>query len=287
MLMLYQPSVNATNSLSTDPPQVFLLDAQKLNTLWSAKLQGVRDGIFPKDETVKQSELYEPTNALYFSPGLTFAPDQDRIYVVHADSEQLTTVDFEAREIATVKIQPKLSWFEQLLALDAGIAHAKVADGTMKQAVISPDGQFLYVTGVSYASYKDEEEIWQVGQTPLGLEILQTSDGSRVERFETKAVELSLSPDGHFLYMRAWGDGINVTPWTEIFDTARRELIAHKDRLYANPALLTNGEFVLVSNYVTTEKHKEQYHMSVLQPSDLRVLSEWTDRDSLFWLSTP
>ncbi|HET9910588.1 MAG TPA: hypothetical protein VFQ13_01800 [Anaerolineales bacterium] len=282
-LMLYKPSVNFTNGLSPDPPQVFLLDAQKLNTLWSAELEGVRDGMFPKDETITQPELYEPGNASYFTPALTFAPDRDTLYIVHADSEQLTTVDFRTQKVKTVNIQPKLSWFEQLLSLDAGVAHAKIADGTMKQTVISPDGQFLYVTGVSYASYKDQEGVWQVGQTPLGLEILQTSDGSRVERMETDATELSLSPDGRFLYLRHWGDEITL-PWTEIFDTSSRKLIERKEAFYATPVLLMSGRFLLASTYVSPEsKYAEQYHMSILQPSDLSVLADWVGPDFVYW----
>jgi hypothetical protein len=122
-------------------------------------------------------------------------------------------------------------------------------------------------------------------KTPLGLEIIQTRDGSRVERFETEAGELSLSPDGRFLYLRDWGDD-RTLPWTEMFDTASLELIAHKEGLYAMPAPLMNGEFLLVSTSVTVEEpYRELYHMSILQPSDFNVLAEWTAYEFIHWVT--
>ena len=282
-LMVYRPGMMPVNNLSPGPPQVLLLDAADLSPRWSAALEGVRDGMFPKDESITQPELYEPGNAFYFTPALTFAPHQNTLYIVHADSERLTTVDFGLQKVETVSSQPKLSWFERLLSLTAGVAHAKAADGTSKQAVVSPNGQFLYVVGTSTRSFQDQQGNFQTEQTPLGLEIIQTSDGSRVEHFDTDANELSSSPDGRFLYLRNWAEPV---PWTEIFDTTSRQLLARKEALYAAPAMLMNGQFLLASTYVSPEtKYDEQYHMSVLQPSDLSVLSDWTGPDFINWIT--
>jgi hypothetical protein len=280
-LMLYTPAINVMNGLSAAPPQAFLLDAADLSPRWSAELKDIRDGIFPTDETVTPDSLYEPGNAVYLSPGMAFAPDRNSLYIVHADSEQLTMVDFENQKVETVEIQTKLTWLEQLLSLLAGTAQAKIADGTSKQAVISPDGQFLYVIGTKSASFQDQQENWQMSQTMLGLEIIQPNDGSRVERIETDAAELSMSPDGRFLYLRNWA---NDGPWTEIFDTSSQKLITRKEGLYATPALQMNGEFLLVSTYSSSET---AHHMSVLEPDSLNVLTEWTAPDYISWLTTP
>jgi hypothetical protein len=280
-LMLYTPAINMMNGLSADAPQVRLLDATDLSVRWSTELKDVRDGIFPTNENVTQTNLYEPGNAVYLSPGLAFAHNENVLYIVHADSEQLTTVDFGSQKVQTVEIQAKLSWFERLLSFGAGIAHAKIADGTSKQAVVSPDGQFLYVVGINNSSSQDQRGNWEYNQTPLGLEIIQTSDGSRVERFETDTTELSLSPDGRFLYLRTW---IDTAPWTEIFDTSNQQVITRREALYATPAVLLNGQFLLVSTYVSS---KEKYHMSVLQPSDLSVVSDWIGPEFIYWLTPP
>ena len=278
-LMLYGSMIDRTDQMSAGAPQVLLLDTADLSVRWSVELEDVHDGIFPKDETVTPANIHEPGQASYISPGVTFAPDRDVLYVVHADTEQLTAVDFGAQEVKTVEIQPTRSWFERLLALTAGVAHAKIGDGIVRQAAVSPDGQFLYAVGVNSATFKDKQGNWQMEQTPLGLEIIQTSDGSRLERFESEATELSLSPDGRFLYLRHWGKD---APWTEIFDTANRQFITHKKWIFAVPALRLNGEYLLVSTFSTGEF---THHMSVLEPRTLSVLTKWTDSEYVSWLS--
>ena len=283
-LMLYRPTINSPNGMTAGPPQVLLLDAADLTPRWSAELGEVHDGIFAKDENATPVNIYEPGQAFYISPGLVFAPNRDAFYVVHADSEKLTTVDFQSQTVETVEIQTKLTWFERLLAMTAGIAHAKIGDGITRQVVISPDGQYLYVVGVNSTTFEDNQGNWQMEQSPLGLEILKTSDGSRVDRIETDTTELSLSPDGRFLYLRNWGDSQDNKPWTEIFDTASGKLVARKSGISGMPALLMNGEFLLVSTYSTTET---SHHMSVLEPDGSSVLAEWTDSKYVWWLTTP
>lgn len=283
-LMLYSPTLNPKDRITAGPPQVLLLDAVDLRPRWSTELEGVQDGVFAKDETVTSANIHEPGQASYLSPGLVFAPDREALYIVHADSEQLTTVDFESQNVGTVDIQPKLTWFERLLSMTAGVAHAKIGDGITRQAAVSPDGQFLYVVGVNNSTFQDKQGNWQMEQTPLGLEIIQTGDGSRVEHIESDTMELSISPDGRFLYLRNWGTSPKYLPWTEIFDTASQQVVARQDNISAIPALLMNGEFLLVSTFSTGEY---SHHMSILEPDGSNVLSEWTDSNSVWWLTTP
>lgn len=279
-LMLYSPTINIANGLSAGPPGVSLLNAADLKPRWTTELDDVRDGIFAKGENATEANIHEPGQAFYINPGLAFAPDRDVLYVVHADSEQLTTVDFESQSVETVQIQARLTWFERLLSLTAGVAHAKIGDGIVRQAAVSPDGQFLYVVGVNNMTVKDKWENWQIEQTPLGLEIIQTSDGSRLSRFESNGTELSVSPDGRFIYLRNWGRN---TPSTEIFDTSNEQVILRKDKISAMPVLLMNGEFLLASTYSTSDT---SHHMTVLQPDGSSVITEWTDTESV-WFLTP
>jgi DNA-binding beta-propeller fold protein YncE len=281
-LMLYSPAISLMNELNASPPQALLLDGTDLSPLWSTELKGVRDGIFAMNDNVTVEKLYEPGQAMYLSPGLAFAPDKDTLYVVHADEDLVTIVDFERQRVETLEIQTKLTWFEQLLSLTAGVAHAKVGDGIVRQAVVSPEGQFLYVVGINNSTSQGQNGNWQMKQTPLGLEIIQTSDGSRVEQIETDTTELSLSPDGRFLYLRNWGNNQDNIPWTEIFDTASQQIVARVDKISAMPAFLMNGEFLLASTYSTSET---SHHMSVLQPDGSSVLAEWTDSKYIWWLT--
>ena len=283
-LMLYNSTVDPKDQWKAGPPQVQLLDAVDLSTRWSVELNDVHDGIYPKDDSVTSANIYEPGKAYYISPGLAFAPDGDILYIVHADSEQLTKVDFYSQKVETAEIQKRLSWFERLLSLTARVAYAKVGDGITRQVVVSPDGRFLYLVGVNSVTFSDQRGNWQMEQTPLGLEILETGDGSLVGQLETEATEISISPDGRFLYLRNWGSNTRNIPWTDTFDIASQEIVAHNDKVFALPVLLMNGEFLLASTYSTSET---SHHMSTLQPDGLTVLSEWTDDDYIYWMSTP
>src|SRR5688572_16678114 len=280
-LMLYTINSQTTDDgMSATPPQVLLLDAADLSPRWTAELVGVRDGVFPTDGETTSANFHEPGRALYLSPGIAFSPNRDALHVVHADAGQLTTVDFETRQVETMDIHTELSWFERLLSLTAGVAHAKIGDGTSKQIAVSPNGQLLYVVGVHNESFEDSMGNIQMDQTPLGLEIIRTSDGSRTAQIETRAGELSLAPDGRFLYLRYWADHYSV-PWTEVFDTSGNKIIIRKAGIYASPALRINGEPLLVSTYSLAEN---SHHMSVSRPEDLSVLTEWEGTGYIAWL---
>lgn len=118
-----------------------------------------------------------------------------------------------------------------------------------------------------------------MNQTPLGLEVIETSDGSRVEHIETEANDLSLSTDGRFLYLRNW---MGNAPWSEIFDISTKQVITHIEWIYATPALRMNGEPLLVSTYSTSEF---SHHMSILQPDGSELLSEWSGSNYVAWLT--
>ncbi|HEU0296976.1 MAG TPA: hypothetical protein VFR47_29830 [Anaerolineales bacterium] len=286
-LMLYGLSKEgrfAENSLGGGTPQVVLLDVADLSPRWQADLVGVREGLFPKDENAELSgaEMMEQGQAMYLGPGVVFAPDRDRLYVVHADSDQLASVDFAAQTVETVSIQPRLSWLETLLSLTAGVAHAKIADGTSKDVAISPDGQFVYVVGTHNTSVPDQQGNLQINQIPLGLEIIRTENGSRIEHIETGAGDLSLSPDGRFLYLRSWGTPENGAPGTEVLDTSSREIVTHAAGIYPSLAFRVNGEPLLVSTYSFTETW---HQMAILQPDDLRGLTEWKGPEYISWLA--
>src|SRR5688500_4088073 len=286
-LMLYGLGIKekiSENGIGGGTPQILLLDAADLSPRWTANLEGVREGIFPKnaESTLSPTQLMEQGKAMHLAPGVAFAPDRDALYVVHADSGQLTTAEFGEQTVQTVEIHARLNWFERLLSLTAGIAHAKVADGTSKDVAVSPDGQFLYVVGMDTASTPDKQGNWQLSQTPLGLEIIRTSDGSRVEHIETGTGDLFLSPDGRFLYLRDWGSNMDTAPGTEVFDTSSLQIIARKAGLYPTPAWRINGEPLLVSTYSLSETW---HHMTVLQPDDLSILAEWKGPDYISWLT--
>lgn len=271
------------NEMSPNPPLVTLLDSADLTKRWETSLEGVRQGVVPKEANGEAaSDLHQPGQSIYLFPGLAFAPDQDVLYVVHPDEDKLTTVDFDAQKVSTVVIQPQLSWIEKLLSLTAGVAHAKIAEGTSKQMVISPDGQFLYIVGQRNDLIEDKDGNWQVIENPLGLQIVRAKDGSQLTTYHTEAGELSISPDGRYLYLRGLG-GKDIKYWTQIYDTSNNQPMARMDGMWLAPTRRASGAPVLASSVWINDKGEHRNAIVEVQS----VLAEWISPDYLAWLTTP
>jgi len=272
--------------VNIEPPIVTLLDSMDLSVRWQDNLEGVQHGVVPKDQTGDEPvDIFQPGQAVYYFPGLTFAPHHDILYVVHPDEDKLTNVDFDTQKISSVEIRPKLSWFERLLSLGAGVAHAKVAEGTTKHAVVSPDGQLLYIVGVRSELADSEGDEWQINNIPLGLQIVRTKDGSRINRYDTEASDVSISYDGQYLFLQGWSQ-IDGSAWTQIFDTVTHQPLTRvQENIWLMPTRRLNGTSILVSNvYINSE---DRQHYAIVDPEELSVLAEWDSADYLDWLNMP
>jgi hypothetical protein len=282
-LMLYGTEIlhrYTVNEITTRSPRVVLLDGDNLRLRWRVELKSLRDGIYLKDESGTGGvDISKPGSAIYYHPGVAFAPHHDTLYIVHADRNELTSVDFAAQKVITTDIYTPMTWFERLISLGAGIAHAKVGEGTSKSAVISADGQYLFVVGQESTLYSDERGNLQMDWTPLGLQVIRLADGARLANIDTRAETVKLSPDGGFLYLSYWDRNTNRT---EVFDVARREIVAELEG-EIKPALRVDGGTLLVSSNWT---RGYQYQMRVIDPHSSAVLSEWLTQDSLVWLTT-
>lgn len=283
-LMVYGSQIenrSSANEISPAPPIVALLDSVDLGVRWKADLDGVHHGILPKDENQDASaNLHQPGKAVYLYPGLKFAPDRDALYVVHPDEDKLTTVNFKEQKVSTTQIRPQLSWFERLLSLTAGVAHAKIAEGTRKDVVVSPDGQFLYIVGHRTDLIQDKNGNWQMIENPLGLQIVRAADGSRLAYHDTEASELSISTDGRYLYLRGWGD-TQTSARTEVFDLSTNQPIARMDGMWLVPTRRANGAPVFASSVWMNDQGE---HQNAIVDSK-SILAEWVSSDYLAWLT--
>jgi DNA-binding beta-propeller fold protein YncE len=279
-LMLYgtlNETPYAESAMSSGPPRVALLEAGDLSLGWSAELEGVRDGVYSRDGGTL--DLSQPDSGMYLYPGLAFAPDRDALYVIHPDQDELTIVDFAAQKVDTLEVRTPLTLLERLLTMTAGVARAKIAQGTTQRAVISPDGQFLYVVGRQNTVQQDDQGNWQINANPLGLQAIRTFDGARLAHVDTQADDLTISPDGRFLYLSSWAEG---NPWTDVFDTSNQDVIARLDGTL-RPVFRMNGELLLASS----DWNGTSYHTTVVDPNSLAVLADWTGPGYIAWLSAP
>jgi hypothetical protein len=286
--MVYGPhlanSGEAANAgVSVGAPQVALFAVSDLSLLWSVELTGIRDGTFPKKaDTANTQDIYQPGAASHFEPGVAFAPENDTLYLVHGDKDKLTTVDFANRKVSTVDIHINTSWLDQLLALTAGVAYAKGMDGTTKQAVISPDGKFLFVGGYTEAVTQQVNSTdWNITDTSLGLQVIAVKDGTLVEKIDIEASPFYLSLHGRQIFLTGWNNGI---PWTDIFDMSSRRIIKHLDGIYLIPTRRLDGKAILVSTKTSSNNVSET---TLIDPDTWAIISEWKGTDNAGWLMDP
>jgi hypothetical protein len=281
-LMVYGSEIKG-NEISPHPSIAALFDSTDLSIRWITELKDIRHGVVPKNDKIgSQTDLLQPGQSIYLFPGLTFATDHNLLYIVHADEDKLTTVDFDRETVKSTEIRAHLSWIERLLSLTAGVAHAKVAEGTNKRAVISPDGQFIYTVGQRSDLVKIKDDEWQVNTIPLGMQIIRADDGSRLAYYDTQASELSISSDGRYLYLRGWGDTQNST-WTQVFDTSTNKFVILLEDVWLMPTRRMNGAPILASS--VWMDNKKEHHNAIADSQS--VLTEWSSSNYLAWLITP
>ena len=283
-IMVYGPRFAQNVAVSVGAPKAVLYAASDLSILWSADLNRVRDGIFPKKEGTSTQDLFQPGVAWNFTPGVTFASNQDVLYVVHGDEDKLTTVDFTGKKVKTVNIYRKTGWLDQLMALTAGVAYAKGMDGTEKQAAISSDGKSLYVVGVQNAVTQNQNGNWDFTQTPLGLQVIAVEDGNLIDQFETDATSIDMSPDGQYLFLRGWKNDSDGTAWTEIFDTSSNSIVKHVDGVSLIQTHRIDGQAILMSSRPIGEN---AFIMAVIEPDIWAIVTEWKGPDYIGWLIDP
>jgi hypothetical protein len=79
----------------------------------------------------------------FLEPGVALSPDGHRLAIAHAEADKVTLMDAQKLTVErTVSLSRRtglLDWFTP------SVAYAKNAGGIIRQAVFSPDGQYLYV----------------------------------------------------------------------------------------------------------------------------------------------
>jgi hypothetical protein len=182
-------------------PHVAVLDAGDLTLRWETALTGVLDGQYVP---AGAQDVFE--ESVWWLAGVVFAPGAQRLYVVHADDDMLTTVDLAAQAVTRTTIGPARSWLDRLIALTAGVAEAKMLNGTEKQAVLSADEQRLYVAGAHVDAREGAYE-----RTPLGLQVIDAPTGVELQTLDTSASTLALAPGGRHLFLTEWESRARTT----------------------------------------------------------------------------
>lgn len=278
-LLIYAVPQDPSNGVTNGDPRVGALDVSDLRWKWSADLSMLRDGVYPKEGM--SGDLHAPGNAYTFVPGLAFAPDKDLLYIVNAEKDELISVDFSAMSIDTREIHTEMSWSERLLGLFTGVAYAKALDGTQKSVLISPDGRQLYVIGTHNEFKPNDKGNPDFTQTPLGLQVVRTSDAVETGKFDTQTGDMALSADGQLLYLHAWSETEVVTA---VFDTTKNKITASLSGYSLIPTRRLDGRPALVSGYVAGG---DKTQLGVFDPGSTQPGPSWLVEDYASWLSLP
>lgn len=238
-----------------------LLSARDLSVVWEAPLQGVWAG-----RTQPKPDSSDPIFDMW-EPGFTLTKDGSTLYIVHADEDRLTTVSFARRSVTNAPIQPRLSLLDRLLRLGAGVAEAKGANGTTKQALLSPDGTRLYVLGMTEQTSVDSNGQFQVNQTPLGLQVIDPATETELKKLDTIAAYFYLSPDGSAVILNNWQDS---SSFSDVVSASSLKTIKHFDQGNIFLANTIGGRKVIFMqhqpNNLVTELNPQSFDPSQAKP---------------------
>ena len=202
-LVVYGQSPGSNPGVQKPPdPHVLLLDLPDLNIAWDRQLSGVLSGYWC--ETNCDGSVGQRSFASRF-PAVVVTPDASALYIAHANQDSLTSVDLQARTVKVTGLQTAHSWLDQLLSWSTQVAFAKGnQNGTNMQAVLSPNGQRLYLLAQSFHSTQGADGNWKTDVSYSGLQVIDVKTARILNHLETHATQIQISPDGDYLYLMNW-----------------------------------------------------------------------------------
>jgi DNA-binding beta-propeller fold protein YncE len=180
-----------------EPPFVAVIEAKSGKVLGEIPLPEVITG--QRWETLLDDQ---PEYNILRTPGVALAPGGDRLYIAHAGEDRVTVVNLERLTVEQVAdVSPPRSALSRLGTWLAGHlvsrAEAKSALYQRKQATVSPDGGYLYITGSADLPCHEQAD-FACTSHPLGLSIVDT-ESMRVLQREPDVSSFTLTPDGRRL----------------------------------------------------------------------------------------
>ena len=201
-------------------------------------------------------------NYVTYRPGVAMSPDGSKFYVAHPDADKVTVVDLETlrvENVVSVAKRPSI-WTRvgsTLADLLVSTAEAKSGLSFSKQAVVSPDGRWLYVTGAEDVVCEGTSGFACEEGRPLGLQVIDTGT-MRVVYEEEGISKIALSPGGRWIAatgrfsdfnnLTAFGNATDVGFGLKIIDATAPRLIAHlnPEVAYHDVVIAPDGRHVLV-----------------------------------------
>jgi hypothetical protein len=277
-LVLYgQPLGSNPGIAKPDPPGAVLLDAATLEVRWEQELPGILSGSWCLQ---KCNESHGEQTFAEWTPAVVLSPRENQLYIVHADQEQITTIDFNARTIHPVKIREKQSWLDRLLALTADVAQAKGdVNGAFKAGALSPDGKRLFIIGQIMSASVDPDGNSRTTIESLGLNAIDVATGEKIMSAEGEGTWIKLLPDQAHLLLGSWDQG-----QTKLLDSGRLQSMTDLGQWDVSARRGGAGQQIVVASR-PGQSHTD---LAVLDPLTFQVIHSWSLPTSYAaWVSAP
>jgi len=229
--------------MSKGSPNLITVNTKTGKVVADIKLVGVKAGLSKFAGAKKGEPGYRS-----YKPGLTSHKDEPLMYIAHSDDDKVTVVDMlKGTVVKKLDIKKKVTMSDSIFSIFEGTALAyqssaekapKKADTKAdpesavlpleKRAVLSSDGNRLYIAGYKYVNKKKKGKNVSKLETD-GLKILEASDMSQIASFDLAVNDVRLSPDDRWLLLK---HTYNIGAKKEnggfyIFDTNKQEKVAY------------------------------------------------------------
>lgn len=259
------------------PPGPLRLEAHSLlsgEKLWERELADVTSGSWCLEgcEGEHGQQLYT-----IWKPAIVVSPDGGMLYIVHADQDKMTRVSLADGSREDVKIREAQSWIERLLASTAGAALAKGgARGATRLAVISPDGERLYVQSTAMDAELNQDGFWEPADETTLLQVIEAQSGLILAQKPASGYGIRITADGKNLLFGSWTEtAVN----TEILSADDLESVASLVGWDAAFAPDLDGNMILLGSRGTNTTTE----LGLIDPDNFLVLGSWKYNGQAYW----
>jgi hypothetical protein len=226
-LALYGIPVGLDN-IAEDVPHLLLVDTVRNRVTNDIRISGLTDGhhkIIPNPPDANPYREY--------SSGRAWDLDRDRLYIAHPAADRVTVIGLDSGTIlAQSDAGRRLTFLNHLFNRLFLPAEAKMNPGNRRQAALSRDGSRLYIAGIQMVETRQANGTIAHRETPLGVDILDTHDLSKIRRLDLAVSEVLVSAAGQVLLtgtqLEAPGNGQLKSQGSGLFilDERRPERVA-------------------------------------------------------------
>ena len=142
----------------------------------------------------------------------------------------------------------------------------------------------MFVVGQQSVATKKDDDEFDMSTIPLGLQVIDTKDGSLVQQIDTQASQVSLSRDGKTLLLNGWGtNGVGDQSWTDVLDLSSMEVVQRVNGTASSSYLLDGSLAWLVTGF----NSGSSFTIEVYRPGEASPRSHITRSSYVDWIIVP